>query len=77
MPQGVDTSLFENYIVEDTVGVHLWDFSWIKFKKERSILSEVIFRTRQLIIDFFSFDYPLYYFNINFIRILRILKLHS
>jgi hypothetical protein len=74
LPQGVDISLYEEYIGENTIGVHLWDFSWKKLKKQRSKFAEVLYRIIQLIKDVFSFDYPLYYYHINFVRILRILN---
>jgi mannosyltransferase OCH1-like enzyme len=74
MPQGVDVSLYKEYIKVNTVGVHLWDFSWKKLKAERLKSTEVIYRLIQLIKDVFYFDYPLHYFHINTIRILRILK---
>jgi hypothetical protein len=77
MPHGVDVSNYEKYIKENTVGVHLWDFSWKKLKKQRSIFSEVVYRIVQLIKDLFYFDYPLYYFKINTVRILRLLKLKN
>jgi mannosyltransferase OCH1-like enzyme len=77
MPQGVDVSLYEEYIGKNTIGVHLWDFSWKKLKKERSKIVEVLYRLIQLVKDVLYFDYPLHYFNINFIRILRLLKVHA
>ncbi len=77
MPQGVDVSLYKEYIETNTVGVHLWDFSWKKLKKERSKIAEVLYRLIQLIKDLFYFDYPIHYFHINFIRILRLLKVHA
>jgi hypothetical protein len=77
MPHGVDVNFYKDYIVEQTVGVHLWDFSWKTLKKQRSKTSEVLFRIKQLTKDAFYFDYPLHYFNINLVRILRLLKLHK
>jgi mannosyltransferase OCH1-like enzyme len=74
MPQGVDVSLYRDYIKPNTFGVHLWDFSWKKLKKERPRSAEILYRITQLIKDVFYFDYPLHYFHINVIRILRILK---
>ncbi len=74
MPQGVDIVLYRDYIKTNTFGVHLWDFSWKKLKKERTRSAEVLYRLIQLIRDIFYFDYPLHYFHINMIRILRMLK---
>jgi mannosyltransferase OCH1-like enzyme len=74
MPQGVDVSLYEEYIGENTIGVHLWDFSWKKLKKERSKIVEVLYRLIHLVKDVLYFDYPLHYYHVNTIRILRILK---
>jgi hypothetical protein len=74
MPQGVDVSLYRDYIKPNTFGVYLWDFSRKKLKKERLKNAEVLYRLIQLIKDIFHFVYPLHYFHINVIRILRILK---
>jgi hypothetical protein len=74
LPQNVDVSLYEQYIEKETAGVHLWDFSWNNLKKERAMLPELLYRVRQLLVDAVSFDYPLYYFKINMIRIARLLK---
>jgi mannosyltransferase OCH1-like enzyme len=77
LPQGTDVRNYKEFIEEETVGVHLWDFSWKKLKKQRSKPMEVLFRIKQLTIDVFYFDYPLHYFNINVLRILRMLKLYN
>jgi hypothetical protein len=77
MPHGVDVSTYQDYLSGDTIGVHLWDFSWKKLKKQRSIGAEILYRMVQLIKDAMHFDYPLNYFHINAIRILRLLKIHS
>lgn len=75
MPLGLDVAVYKKYIEENTVGVHLWDFSWKKLKKRRSKIVEVLYRLNQLIKDVLYFDYPLHYYHINFVRILRILNL--
>ncbi len=62
------------FIGKDTVGVHLWDFSWLEIKLQRSKSAEFFYRTKILVKDFFTFQYSPYYFRINFIRIIRLLK---
>ena len=61
LPHGEDLNNIDKYVVSETVGVHLWDFSWSKLKKERSKYKEVIFRLSVLFFDLFSGRYPVYY----------------
>jgi mannosyltransferase OCH1-like enzyme len=63
----------EKFINSQTIGVHLWDFSWLEIKLERTKISELVYRFKTLFVDFLNNDYSLYYYKINLIRILRIL----
>ncbi len=38
----VHVSTFQGYIRGNIFGVHLWDFSWKKLKKKRSVRAEVL-----------------------------------
>lgn len=62
------------YIQKNTLGVHLWDFSWHEIKKSRTNQSEIPYRLKTLFFDFISFSYTPYYFKINIIRIIRLIK---
>ena len=65
---------FAEFIKDETIGVHLWDFSWGHNQRNKNIYFEILYRLKMLIIDLFYFDYPLFYFKINYLRIMRLLK---
>lgn len=74
LPQKEAGNDYLSFVTQETVGVHLWDFSWSSIKQDRQLFNEVCYRFCVLIKDFFSFDYPLYYFKINLIRIKRLIR---
>lgn len=74
LPMDENPETWQNYITTNTVGIHLWDFSWGKLKKNRIIYGEIIYRLFVLFMDFFTFQYPPYYYRINMIRLYRLLK---
>lgn len=74
MPVEAASIDYNSFITSDTYGVHLWDFSWIELRTNRNLFHEVIYRGKVLIKDLFSFNYSPYYFRINIIRIIRLLK---
>jgi mannosyltransferase OCH1-like enzyme len=74
MPVESATENHDKFITSNTYGIHLWDFSWIAIKKNRSLTREVFFRIYVLTKDLFSLRYSPYYFRINVIRIGRLLK---
>lgn len=74
LPMDENPTRWHEFITSKTIGVHLWDFSWGKLKKVKPISTEIIFRLKVLICDFFTFNYPLHYFRINLVRIGRLIK---
>lgn len=74
LPMDENPEKWNDYISSKTIGVHLWDFSWGKLKKVDSVGIEVIYRLKVLISDFFTFTYPMHYFRINLVRIVRLIK---
>lgn len=74
MPVEKCNSDYMSFITDKTIGVHLWDFSWLDIKLERSKTSELVYRIMVLFKDLISFLYSPYYFRINLIRILRLIK---
>ncbi len=73
LPHGEDVLSYSRFITKNTVGVHLWDFSWGKIKQERKLLVEIFYRFQILVTDFCRFDYPLHYFTINLTRMKRLI----
>jgi mannosyltransferase OCH1-like enzyme len=71
MPVENSTADFRAFLTNQTIGVHLWDFSWISLKKERGLWEDVFYRVKTLVQDLFRFSYTPYYFRINLIRIRR------
>jgi mannosyltransferase OCH1-like enzyme len=65
---------YMSFVTEKTIGVHLWDFSWLEIKLERSKKDELLYRIKVLMKDLTSFMYSPYYFRINLIRILRLIR---
>ncbi len=74
LPYDENIANYLNFIADNTYGIHLWDFSWGKLNMERTKWREVLFRVRRLLFDIFLFTYPLYYFKINLIRVIRIIR---
>ena len=68
---------YQEYITENTIAVHMWDFSWGKIKKERTLISEILYRFRILLLDFFTFSYRPTYFFENLVRIKRLILAKS
>ncbi len=64
---------YQEYITKNTIAVHMWDFSWGKIKKERSLMIEVFYRLNILFLDFFTFSYRPTYFIENLVRIKRLI----
>lgn len=73
LPHGSNIVDYPKFITDNTVGVHLWDFSWGQLKKERHLLNELIYRIKILAIDFIKFEYPIHYFTINLVRMKRLI----
>ena len=74
MPVEKSSQNYISFITPKTIGVHLWDFSWLEIKLERSKKAELLYRVKVLFKDLISLMYSPYYFKINLIRIVRILK---
>jgi mannosyltransferase OCH1-like enzyme len=74
MPVEKSSLNYMDYILPKTIGIHLWDFSWLEIKLERSKINELIYRIRILMKDLTSCMYSPYYFRINLIRIFRIIR---
>jgi mannosyltransferase OCH1-like enzyme len=74
MPVEKSNQNYTNFITPKTIGVHLWDFSWLELKLDRSKKDELLYRVKVLLKDLTSRMYSPYYYKINFIRILRILR---
>ena len=64
---------YQEYMTENTIAVHMWDFSWGQIKKERSLVGEIIYRLYVLFFDFFTFSYRPTYFIENLARIKRLI----
>jgi len=77
LPMNENPENYFDFVLPETIGVHMWDFSWCKFKKSRTKFREIIYRLSVLFIDFFTFQYPPYYYRINSIRIYRLLMRSS
>lgn len=74
MPVEQCCSNYLSFVTDKTIGVHLWDFSWLEIKLNRTLTNEIIYRLKILFLDLISFKYSPYYFRINLIRIIRLLK---
>jgi hypothetical protein len=74
LPMYESPKKWKDFIMSETVGVHLWDFSWGKLKKKRNKFHEVLYRIYILINDISMWDYPSYYYWINIVRIFRIIR---
>lgn len=74
MPVENASDNYIKFIKNNTIGIHLWDFSWIELKLERSKLNEIIYRIKILTFDFFEFSHSPYYYRINLTRIIRLIK---
>lgn len=72
LPMDENPACWQKYITSNTIGVHLWDFSWGKLKKIKPLSAEIIFRLKVLMCDFFTFSYPIHYFKNNLVRIGRL-----
>jgi mannosyltransferase OCH1-like enzyme len=77
MPLEKATEKYQEYVSESTIAVHMWDFSWGKIKKERSLVGEVLYRLNVLFLDFFTFSYRPTYFIENLVRIKRLILVKS
>ena len=75
MPVEKCNSDYMSFVTDKTIGVHLWDFSWLEIKLERSKINELIYRIRILTKDLTSCMYSPYYFRINLIRIVRLIRI--
>jgi hypothetical protein len=73
LPMYENPEKWMEYITHNTIGCHLWDFSWGKIKKERSLMSEILYRINVLFFDFFTFSYRPTYFIENITRIKRLI----
>ena len=72
LPATKNLENYNQFITDQSIGVHLWDFSWKELKRERPLFAEVIYRLRILFVDFLSMGYPKYYFRVNLERIYRL-----
>ena len=73
MPLEKATENYQEFVSENTIAVHMWDFTWGKIKRERNVISEIFYRFRVLFIDFFTFSYRPTYFIENLVRIKRLI----
>lgn len=74
MPMAHSSSDYFDYVTPKTIGIHLWDFSWKKLKQDRSKFEEILYRIITLAQDLLRLSYSPYYFKINIIRIIRLLR---
>lgn len=73
-PFGEDLDNFKDFIVKETVGVHLWDFSWKGFDRTNNKkFDDLLFIFKTLVKDLFRFEYPIGYFKVNLKRAIKLL----